>query len=102
MPQTIETTKVQERGVVTLPRRVREKLGVRKGSTIAFVETADGRIEVRALEADVMAALDEIGAALREKDITLEQMIEDGRAIRKRLYQERYGKKSSAQAQALH
>jgi hypothetical protein len=49
-----------------------------------------------------MAALDEIGAALREKDITLEQMIEDGRAIRKRLYQERYGKKSSAHAQALH
>jgi AbrB family looped-hinge helix DNA binding protein len=52
MNQTLETTKVQDRGVVTLPRRVREKLGVKKGSTIAFVETEDGRIEVRALEAD--------------------------------------------------
>ena len=102
MSRAIDTPKVQERGVVTLPRRVREKLGVKKGSTIAFVETEDGRIEVRALEADVMAALDEIGAALKEKGVTLEQWIEDGRAIRKRLYQERYGKKPSAHAQALH
>ncbi|MCL4507770.1 MAG: AbrB/MazE/SpoVT family DNA-binding domain-containing protein [Chloroflexi bacterium] len=94
MSQRLETTKVQERGVVTLPRRVREKLGIKKGSTIAFIETDEGRIEVRALEADAMAALDEIGAALKEQGVTLEQMIEDGRTIRKRLYDERYAKPS--------
>ncbi len=77
---------------MTLPRRVREKLGVKKGSTIAFVETEDGRIEVRTLEADVMAALDEIGAALKEQGVTLEQWMKEGRVIRRRLYEERYGK----------
>jgi AbrB family looped-hinge helix DNA binding protein len=84
---SIETTKVQERGVVTLPRRVREKLGLKKGSTVAFVETAEGQIEIRPIVGDVIAALDEIGAALKERGLTLEQLIESGREIRQRLYQ---------------
>src|SRR5690348_13727689 len=85
MPQSIETTKVQERGVVTLPRRVREKLGVKKGSIIAFVETAEGKIEVRALEADALATLDEIGAALNKKGVTLEQLMASGKRHRRKL-----------------
>ena len=90
MPQSIETTKVQERGIVTLPRRVREKLGVKKGSTIAFVETAEGKIEIRTLEAEALAAFDEIGAALKEEGLTLDQLIASGRKHRRKLIKELY------------
>jgi hypothetical protein len=46
--------------------------------------------------------MDEIGTAMKEKGVTLEQWIEDGRAIREQLYQERYGKHRPVHAQALH
>ena len=78
MSQSIETTKVQERGVITLPRRVREKLGIKKGSTVAFIETPEGNFELRSLEAETMATLDVIGAALREKGISLNELITSG------------------------
>jgi len=41
-------------------------------------------------------ALDEIGAALREQGLTLEDMIERGREIRGQLIEELYGLKSDA------
>jgi len=68
-----------------MPCRVWKKLGVKKASTIAFVETADGKIEVRALEAEALAALDEIEAALNEKGVTLEQLMASGKRHRQRL-----------------
>jgi hypothetical protein len=48
-------------------------LGAKKGNVIAFVITHDERVEVRSLEAETMAAIVDIGAILKEKDITLNQ-----------------------------
>ncbi len=87
---SVETTKLGDKGTLVLPQAVRKLLGAKKGSVIAFVITDDKRVEVRALEADVMAALDEIGAALREQGVTLEQWMKDGRAIRRKLLKEMY------------
>lgn len=42
-------------------------------------------------------ALDEIGDALREAGLTLDDMIERGRAIRAELYEERYGAASETE-----
>ncbi|HEY7036148.1 MAG TPA: hypothetical protein VH482_32745 [Thermomicrobiales bacterium] len=47
-------------------------------------------------EVALFEALDEIGAALREQGLTLEDMIESGREIRAQLIEEMYGLKSDA------
>jgi hypothetical protein len=39
----------------------------------------------------MLRALDEMGAALREKGVTLDEWIESGREVRAQLIDERYG-----------
>lgn len=90
MSSLLETTKIQERGTVTIPQSVRDRLGVSKGSTLAFIETDDGRIEIRALEADLIAALDDLGDTLKQQGLTLQQWIELSRKNRKRLFEKMY------------
>ncbi len=92
MNRLIETTKLQERGQLTIPLVIRERMGIRKGSKVAFVETDTGRFELRVVEDEIMAAFDEIGAALKKKGISIEELIAEGKKARKQLYKERYGK----------
>jgi hypothetical protein len=42
----------------------------------------------------VTEALDQIGRALRERGITLEELIESGREIRQQIYNEKYARDS--------
>lgn len=86
--------RVQEKGQVTLPAEMRRHLGLKKGDLVAVTETPDG-VLITSQQEIVNRALDEIGAALREQGLTLEDMIERGRAIREELYQEWYGRSSS-------
>ena len=102
---SVETTKLGNKGTIVLPQAVREFLGAKKGSVIAFVITDDERVEVRALEADALAALDAIGAALKEQGVTLGQWMKEGRAIRRRLLKEMYDidpDTPRAHAKAIH
>ena len=81
---------VQEKGQVTIPVEIRRKLGLKKGDMVAFVETEDG-VLISSREAVVTRALDRIGEMLLEKGITLEEMMESGREIRRDLVKEMYG-----------
>jgi AbrB family looped-hinge helix DNA binding protein len=82
--------RVQDKGQVTLPAGARRRLGLKKGDLVAVVETEEGLLITPRV---VLAtnALDEMGAILREKGITLDDWIESGREIRGRLVRERYG-----------
>jgi antitoxin PrlF len=51
MPSAAITTKSQ----ITLPKEVREKLGVKPGDRVAFREDADGRIVVEAETVDLLS-----------------------------------------------
>jgi antitoxin PrlF len=83
-------SRVQGKGQVTIPTEIRKKLGLKKGDLVAFVETEDG-VLLSPREVVVAKALEKIGAALQEKGITLEHLMEDGHAIRGRLLEEKYG-----------
>ena len=90
MAAEIKLVRVQEKGQVTLPADIRKRLGLKKGDLVAVKETPEGvLITPRAFAA--INALTEIGDALREQGLTLEDMIESGKAIREELYRERYG-----------
>jgi AbrB family looped-hinge helix DNA binding protein len=83
-------TRIQEKGQVTLPADVRKRLGLKKGDLVAVRETPEG-ILITPQELVAKQALAEIGAALQEQGLTLEDMIERGKAIRGRLLAEQYG-----------
>ncbi|MDF1500756.1 MAG: AbrB/MazE/SpoVT family DNA-binding domain-containing protein [Anaerolineales bacterium] len=79
--------RVQERGQVTIPKEIRERLRLKKGDLVTFVETEQG-VMIKPAEIVVSAALDEIGEALKEKGLSLEELIERGREIRGELVDE--------------
>lgn len=83
-------TRIQEKGQVTLPATLRRRLGLKKGDLVAVTETADG-ILITPQEVVATQALAEIGAALEEQGLSLDELIERGRAIREQLLREHYG-----------
>ena len=87
MPTPI--VRVQEKGQVTIPQEIREKLDLKKGDMVTFVET-DAGVVIKPAEVVVSDALDEIGRALKEKGISLEELLDRGREIRGELIEDEY------------
>lgn len=86
----LKLSTVQEKGQVTIPAEIRRRLGLKKGDYVAFVETEDG-VLISRREVVTMKALREIGESLKEKGISLEELLESGRDIRAELLEEMYG-----------
>lgn len=82
--------RVQEKGQVTLPSEIREKLRLKKGDLVAVEETQNG-ILITPQAIIAMEALDRLGAELKKKGLTLEELIESGREIRGQILKEKYG-----------
>jgi AbrB family looped-hinge helix DNA binding protein len=82
--------RIQEKGQVTLPAEARRRLGLKKGDLVAVTETPDGFV-ITPQEVIATRSLDRIGELLREKGISLEEMIESGREERGSLLREMYG-----------
>jgi len=82
--------RVQEKGQVTIPARIRKKLKLKKGDLVLFEKTEAGMM-IRPAEVLVSQALAEIGKALQAKGITLDEMIEGGRELREKLIKDEYG-----------
>jgi AbrB family looped-hinge helix DNA binding protein len=87
--------RVQEKGQVTIPTKLRKKLNIKKGDTVMVVETKDGLL-IKPAEVVLSEALDEMGKALKADGVTLEQWIERGRKIREKLLEETYGIKDES------
>ena len=84
--------RIQEKGQVTIPTKIRKKLNLRKGDMVMFVETEAG-VLIQPAEAIVSQALDKIGESLRADGITPEKWNKRSRDIRKQLLEEMYGLK---------
>ncbi len=82
--------RIQEKGQVTLPAQVRKKLGLKKGDLVSVVETDDG-VLITPQQVIANKALDNIGVILREKGLSLEELIESGREIRGQILKDKYG-----------
>lgn len=80
---------MQSKGQVTIPAQIRNKLGLKKGALVAFVETKNGVI-LSPREAIAMEAMDKIEEILKEKGITLEELMKNGREIRGKLIKRDY------------
>lgn len=94
--QTIQSerklVRIQEKGQVTLPSEMREKLGLKRGDLVAMVETDDG-VLISPQEIVATKALNNIGEALKEKGLSLEELIDSGRQERSSIVGKKYGLK---------
>lgn len=80
---------VQRKGQATIPAEIRKKLGLQEGDLVAFVETEQG-VLISPQETIAMDALDKIGEVLREKGISLDELMGAGGEVRERLVREEY------------
>ncbi len=72
------------------PPRDSKKINLKKGDLVTFVETESG-VVIKPAEVIVTEALDEIGRALKEKGISLEEMIARSREMCGEMIEEEYG-----------
>lgn len=84
------TLTIGQRGQVTLPKDWMQKNDLKPGDSLSVVETDEGFLMVSSAAA-VAAALDKIGAALKDAGVTLDQLLEDGRKIRSDVLRDKYG-----------
>jgi hypothetical protein len=70
-------------------KRDPQEVGLKKGDLVAFVETGQG-VLLSPQEVIASEALDQVGRILREKELTLEELMESGREIRGKLVEEEY------------
>ena len=82
--------RIQEKGQVTIPTKIRKKLNLRKGDMVMLVETEAG-VLIKPAELIVSEAFDRIGEALKADGITLEKWNKRSRDIRKQLLRDMYG-----------
>jgi len=90
MAEQLKLATVQKRGQVTIPIELRRKFGIEEGGIVAFSEAEEG-ILISPREVLAMGALDRIGKVLKERGITLGELIESGREVRGRIVKEEYG-----------
>lgn len=85
-----QRVRVRENGQVTIPAKVRRRLGLKKGDVLEMVDTPEG-ILITSQEVVVSHALDSMGEVLRAQGATLDELIESGRNERSELIRELYG-----------
>ncbi len=88
--QDRKLVRIQEKGQVTIPTEIRKKLGLKQGDLVAVMETPDG-VFITPQQVVAAKALDSIGDILKEKGLSLDELIASGRQIRGDILQEAYG-----------
>ncbi|QCC46226.1 AbrB/MazE/SpoVT family DNA-binding domain-containing protein [Halobellus limi] len=74
-----EDATVTSKGQVTIPKRIREKLGLDAGTEVEFVLEEDGTIRVRQKE-PAMDRLRAVKERLAERDVDVERMRRESKA----------------------
>lgn len=92
---TIQMVRVQERGQVTIPLEIRQRLNLKKGDMVTFVETDEG-VMIVPVEIIASQVLDQIGKALKQRGLKLEEIVDRGRDLREGLIRDEYDLDSSS------
>jgi len=85
-----EVVQVRERGQVTIPADLRREMGLRDGDVFAVIRLGDTLILTRK-KLVVPELADRIAGILAEEGVTLEDLLADLDAQRRRYTREKYG-----------
>lgn len=70
-----ESARVTSKGQVTIPKAIRERLGIDEGTTVTFEVADDGTVTLSP-EKDSWELLEEIQAAPRRTEKTVEELLD--------------------------
>ena len=93
MAKEVKLGSVQQRGQVTIPIELRRKIGIEEDGVLAFIET-ENAVLISPQEVLAMDAMDRLGKVLKERGISLEDLIESGMEIKGETVEEDYGLKA--------
>jgi AbrB family looped-hinge helix DNA binding protein len=85
------TVQVGKRGVVTLPKEMREKYGIEEGDALHLVDLGSGMFVVTPMMPAVPSLVEKIEAIREEEGISAEELLVGLRKQRERLTREFYG-----------
>ena len=91
----LTTTKIGEKGQLTVPKQFREDLGLGTGAPFAVLRLGDGLVLLPEQQRFERLCA-QIGAALSRIGVTSDEAIASLPAVRKRLYERRYKKVDSS------
>ena len=87
------TTKIGEKGQLTVPKSFREELGLGAGSPFAVLRLGDGLVLLPE-EQRFERLCEEISSVLTRAGLTTEAILATLPEARKRVYEDRYGKQA--------
>ena len=104
MPELLEyltTTKIGEKGQLTVPKEFREDLGLETGAPFAVLRLGDGLILLPEQKRfDHLCA--EVTSALASADVSAEAVLSTLPKARQRVFERRYGAKSVKKSSSGH
>jgi AbrB family looped-hinge helix DNA binding protein len=86
----LTTTRIGEKGQLTVPKQYRDDLGLDPGAPFAVLRMGSGLLlipEQRRFE----QLCEQIGSALNQAGVSANHLVEDLPAIREQIFKERYG-----------
>jgi len=70
----MELAKITSKGQITIPKEIREKLNLKKGDKVLFIEKEDGVLITNASMVEFKKAQVAFSAETRDKNITEEEL----------------------------
>ena len=86
------TLQIRGKGTITLPDNLRKKYNLEEGESLSLIDVGDGSFFLVPVESKVMKSADKVAKAVKEANVTLEELFEVLDEERKRYYQEHYVK----------
>ncbi|HEY5730630.1 MAG TPA: AbrB/MazE/SpoVT family DNA-binding domain-containing protein [Anaerolineales bacterium] len=86
------TLQIRGKGTITLPANFRKKYNLEEGESLSLIDVGDGSFFLVPVESKVMKSADKVAKAVKEANVTLEELFEVLDEERKRYYQEHYVK----------
>ena len=85
------TIQLGRQGVLTLPAELQQRYNLDEGALFTLIDLGDGSFILTPRPSQVQAAGDQVGQALAEAGLTLDDMFDALDAEREQYYQERFG-----------
>jgi len=82
---------LRERGVLTLPKGVRQRNKFEPGTHLRVIELGEGAVVLARQKSVVAELAEQIEELLEEAGITLQELLRAAREERGRIYRQRYG-----------
>ena len=85
------TVRIRRKGVITIPASLRRKYGLREGETLTLTDLGEGTLLLSRGSSGIDWSGDQIARVMREKGVTLDEVVHTLDEERETYFQEKYG-----------